>query len=281
MAYRGKKSYCKDHFWPVILTVWLTLHAVLTVKILRLSVPHSVQNGTDHVILDCEYNYTVNDLRLVVKWFYNNNLEPIYQWIPKLDSRHISQKFKGRLDLSYKVNSPDPYFYYRALYVQQPTLDISGKYTCQVMSLAGHDQRQQKMMVYSQAKSFSFSHTEISSSEREISCEAMGLFPRPEMSINIILPKHSKQPLLQESKKYVNITRELYSIWLSGRFHEKDFPKADKVVLECEVYIPETDYKMSKEISFYTGLATANKATSTVLFWLCYLICVGGLTYNS
>ncbi|XP_022235951.1 uncharacterized protein LOC111083616, partial [Limulus polyphemus] len=237
----------------------LCLIVTVAVRILRLSVPHSVENGTDHVILDCEYNYSVSDLRLVVKWFYNENLEPIYQWIPKLNARHISEMLLGRLNLSYKVNSPDPYFQYRALYLLRPTLDIAGKYTCQVMSLAGHDQRHQVMMVYAPAKRFSLSQTEVSSSDVGVSCEAVGLYPRPEISLKLIFPQTSKQLLLQESKKYVNITRSLYSIWLSGWFREDDLPETNKIVVECEVSIPGTDYKVSKEISFYTGLTTSNR----------------------
>ncbi|XP_022258579.1 uncharacterized protein LOC111089786 isoform X2 [Limulus polyphemus] len=267
MMFQKKRGYYGVYIWSVILTVWFCLHVALAVKILRLSVPQSVQNGTDHVILDCEYNYTANDLRLVVKWFFNNNLEPIYQWIPKLNSRHISEMLINRLDRSYKVNSPDPYFHYRALYLLHPTLEISGKYTCQVLSLAGHDQQHQKMIVY------------FSSLETDISCEAMGLFPQPDISVSAILPKHFKDPFLQAPKKFVNITKELYSIWISGTFNQKDFPKTDKIVLQCEVHIPETDYKVSKELSFYTGLATVNKASLRDFFRLCYILCVVVLCY--
>ncbi|GIY97620.1 hypothetical protein CEXT_551201 [Caerostris extrusa] len=42
-----------------------------SVEIRRLSVPRWIQNGTeDAVVLDCEYVYTENDFRLVVKWFF-------------------------------------------------------------------------------------------------------------------------------------------------------------------------------------------------------------------
>ncbi|XP_076350213.1 uncharacterized protein LOC143246863 isoform X2 [Tachypleus tridentatus] len=223
----------------------------VAVRILRLSVPQSVENGTDHVILDCEYNYSVSDLRLVVKWFYNENLEPIYQWIPKLNTRHISEMLFGRLNLSYKVNSLDPYYHYRALYLLRPTLDIAGKYTCQVMSLAGHDQRHQVMLVYAPAKRFSLTQTDVSISDMEVSCEAVGLYPRPQVSLKIIFPDTSEQLLLQKFKKYMNVTSSLYSIWLSGSLRQSDFPDRNMIVVECEVYIPYTDYKVSRTISYY------------------------------
>ncbi|XP_076350212.1 uncharacterized protein LOC143246863 isoform X1 [Tachypleus tridentatus] len=240
----------------------------VAVRILRLSVPQSVENGTDHVILDCEYNYSVSDLRLVVKWFYNENLEPIYQWIPKLNTRHISEMLFGRLNLSYKVNSLDPYYHYRALYLLRPTLDIAGKYTCQVMSLAGHDQRHQVMLVYAPAKRFSLTQTDVSISDMEVSCEAVGLYPRPQVSLKIIFPDTSEQLLLQKFKKYMNVTSSLYSIWLSGSLRQSDFPDRNMIVVECEVYIPYTDYKVSRTISYYPGLTASNTAPSGGLTWL-------------
>ncbi|XP_076335160.1 uncharacterized protein LOC143238640 [Tachypleus tridentatus] len=187
----------------------------------------------------------------------------------------------GKLDLSYKVNSPDPYFYYRALYILRPTLEISGKYTCQVMSLAAHDQRNQRMIVYSPAKKFSISQNEVSNVENYVSCEASGLYPRPEISFRLIIPRFTKQTWLQASKKYINITTDLYSIWLSGILHQGNLPKRDETVLECEVCIPETDYKVSKEISFYTGLTTSNKAAVRGFFWLLCTFCVAVFIHRS
>lgn len=55
-------------------------------QITGLFVPTEVQNGSDHVLLDCEYSLRPDELQpasgLVVKWFYNNSPAPVYQWIP-------------------------------------------------------------------------------------------------------------------------------------------------------------------------------------------------------
>ncbi|GBN18706.1 hypothetical protein AVEN_150846-1 [Araneus ventricosus] len=124
------------------------------VEIRRLSVPRWVENGTEKsVTLDCEYVYNENDIRLVVKWFFEENLEPVYQWIPELGVRHTSGILHGRLDLNYTVNTVDAYSRYRALKISEPSTELSGKYTCLVTSLAGQDSRAQLMTVFGKLRS--------------------------------------------------------------------------------------------------------------------------------
>ncbi|XP_077564344.1 uncharacterized protein LOC144179782 [Haemaphysalis longicornis] len=119
------------------------------VTIRRLSVPRWVLNGTDTpVVLDCEYMYNENDLKLVVKWFFNDELEPVYQWIPEMKVREAFGVLQGRLDDTYSVNSRDDYSQYRAICILRPTKELSGKYTCVVASLAGQDARYQNMTVF-------------------------------------------------------------------------------------------------------------------------------------
>ncbi|XP_076323383.1 uncharacterized protein LOC143232166 isoform X1 [Tachypleus tridentatus] len=280
MAWQKKTSTWGHPSSPVFLLVCLFLHVTISVKIERLLVPRWVRNGTDHVILDCEYSYTVSDVRLVVKWFFKDQLEPVYQWIPGLDKRHVSGILYGRLNMEYTVEPSDRYSRYRALYIIRPTLEISGKYTCVVTSLASQDLRHKEMLVYAPAKNFSISHNKVASTRSDIFCEATGLYPRPEISLSIILPGLQKHTVLQEISKQVKLTNGSYSVLLARRFGEEDLPKAKMILLECEVYIPETNYKVSKEISFYTGLSVVNKAPSRTFSWM-YVLCFTVLTLKS
>lgn len=111
--------------------------------------PRWIRNGTEEsVVLDCEYTYNENDIRLVVKWFFENNLEPVYQWIPELNRRHTSGVLKDRLDMDFVVSTADAYSRFRALRIPKPSTELSGKYTCLVTSLAGQDSREQIMTVF-------------------------------------------------------------------------------------------------------------------------------------
>lgn len=136
----------------------LSLQGVWCVAIWKLSVPRWVQNGTEEpILLDCEYVYNEHDVRLVVKWFFNDLLEPVYQWIPELNARQTSGILTGRLDDSFTVGgSRDSQ--YRALRIIRPTTELSGRYTCVVSSMAGQDSREQSMMVYVPAKNFTLSY---------------------------------------------------------------------------------------------------------------------------
>lgn len=58
------------------------LAGVHSVRIINMRVPEVLQFGTlDAVTLDCDY-VTDNVTGLVVKWFYMDKSQPVYQWIP-------------------------------------------------------------------------------------------------------------------------------------------------------------------------------------------------------
>lgn len=109
-----------------------------------------MENGTtDSVVLDCIYSYTYEDQQLVVKWFFNQDPKPIYQWIPDLNKRSYSSspRFEGHINRHYAA-SQDWYTRYRALNILRPTTDMSGTYSCSVTSLQGQDSRAAAMIVY-------------------------------------------------------------------------------------------------------------------------------------
>jgi hypothetical protein len=68
-------------------------------QITDLKVPQLVKNGSGRsLILDCEYTLSPDEeaAGLVVKWFFNSQPAPVYQWIPgkkpqvKRDARAFS-----------------------------------------------------------------------------------------------------------------------------------------------------------------------------------------------
>ncbi|EEC05584.1 conserved hypothetical protein [Ixodes scapularis] len=198
---------------------------VLCVAIWKLSVPRWVQNGTeDPVLLDCEYVYNENDVRLVVKWFFNDMLEPVYQWIPELNARQTSGILSGRLDDSFKVGGPKD-SQYRALRIIRPTTELSGRYTCVVSSMAGHDSREQSMMVY------------------EVHCGARGLHPRPTLRLFSITPD-MRRTEVQRGRPRTRKVNGTYDIELSRSFGAEQLPPA--LTFECVLEIPGTDYEVRR-----------------------------------
>ena len=73
------------------------------VEIRSMRVPSVVETGVqDHVILDC--NYDINEMeasQVDIKWFFNDNPQPFFQWIPGRKPQTIGELFQNRIDLEY------------------------------------------------------------------------------------------------------------------------------------------------------------------------------------
>ncbi|XP_054724720.1 uncharacterized protein LOC129234671 isoform X2 [Uloborus diversus] len=234
-----------------IIALLLHLNVCLGVEIRRLSVPRWVENGTEsYVTLDCEYVYNENDIRLVVKWFFEENLEPIYQWIPELGVRHTSGILRNRLDLNYTVMTMDAYSKYRALKISQPSTELSGKYTCLVTSLAGQDSRAQLMTVFVPAQTMDVKyHT--SPQHLNVSCEATGLFPKPKLHLYRLVQR--TPTFVKDAHLSTTNSKDVYNASLFRNFENEELSNPRTSGFECVVEIPGTNYQRRKRVAYYAG----------------------------
>lgn len=113
-------------------------------------VPEAIQYGsTESILLDCIYCYDEeNDSRLVIKWFFNNEKEPIYQWIPELNLRTTSKRLEGRINMNFSINPSSKFTKYRAINIIRPTIELSGEYSCTVSTPESEDSKTSSMLVY-------------------------------------------------------------------------------------------------------------------------------------
>ncbi|XP_076310546.1 uncharacterized protein LOC143225291 isoform X2 [Tachypleus tridentatus] len=223
--------------------LYLHLVNVAAVKIRRLSVPRWVKNGTVHPItLDCEYSYNHNDLHLVVKWYYNNQVKPVYQWIPQLGTRYVSGFLQGRLDESFVADPEDPYSRYRALRIVKPTTDMTGTYTCVVTSLADQDTREQVMVVYAPARTILVNHSLTSPNDLQVSCSANGLFPRPQIELFVSEPGKTVPRSVGGASISIVPREGVFDIELRKIFSIKELSTTEATIFECFIEIPGTDY---------------------------------------
>ncbi|KAL3198654.1 hypothetical protein MRX96_044360 [Rhipicephalus microplus] len=233
------------------------------VTIRRLIVPRWVRNGTDTpVVLDCEYVYNENDLKLVVKWFFNDGAEPVYQWIPEMRVREAFGVLQGRLDDTFSVSSRDMYSQYRAIRIMRPTWELSGKYTCVVTSLAGQDARHQDMTVFVPARSFSFNYSSAASALDEqarsrsaestvrLLCVARGTYPRPDLKLYLIRRGARRAAGDVGIRAYMTATIKdgLFDVALHADMNEGQLSMlAD--LFECVLEIPYSNYVMTRKMS--------------------------------
>nr|XP_037279136.1 uncharacterized protein LOC119172208 [Rhipicephalus microplus] len=245
-----------------VVAVWMLLCIIAIrtasgVQIVRLSVPTWVENGTeDSVLLDCEYAYTErDDSQLVVKWFLNDDPKPIYQWIPELETRHVSQRLKGRLNTDFTVTA-NHFTKFRALNLLRPTTELSGRYSCHVTSHSSQDQKSQLMTVYARPKHFVFNYSRAAEeSATTFVCEATGAFPLPTLSLyqldegsSASLPRrHALAPTQRVTPRQDGS----YVTRVSSQVPDEQFSRSGRHLFVCLLSIPGTDFKKQRLIEFY------------------------------
>ena len=128
----------------------LLFSGVTAVRIRELNVPALVEDGSENILLDCDYDYEENEkVQLEIKWYFNSEPTPFYQWVPEKNARPqiIGDKFRHHVDLDHVVHT-DSHKRHRALLLKRPTTELSGVYTCKVSSLISEDTQRKRMIVY-------------------------------------------------------------------------------------------------------------------------------------
>ncbi|KAI1303124.1 hypothetical protein HDE_02385 [Halotydeus destructor] len=224
---------------------------VICVTIKRVTLPtlYDATSGQD-LVLDCDYDYDGNDLNLVVRWFYNNSTEPIYQWIPEIDKRQVSEDIKEHFDFQHTTDPNDPYTKFRSMRIVNPEPYLSGKYACDIQSLASHERRSTSLLIYASPRVFDFNYVVNKESGRlELECKALRTYPQP----LVMLSKVDSNNTLKPVRNAPTISR------VGGRYdsvikYSMPFKKSSSTQIhkfECSVEIPEVNFKRRKRISIH------------------------------
>ncbi|XP_011497441.1 PREDICTED: uncharacterized protein LOC105361858 isoform X2 [Ceratosolen solmsi marchali] len=225
--------------------------ASLQLAIKKVNIPEGVKVGEEYVILDCDYDLGNTSTKgLVVKW-YLNNFDLVYQWIYGSAPQAIDPASKY-IDLHYKA-SHDPNTMYRAMKLKQPDIDLSGNYTCLISTFEDETSAKRPMTVYSTGREDEFKlwHTKkiISDIDEsiEVTCQAVGLYPKP--TLDIIIEDYSDfkspRPIITETEDgHYNIVTYL-------TLDNDDLP--DSVVINCILGIPNVNYNATKKLVHYTA----------------------------
>lgn len=128
--------------------------AGMSVKINELRVPEVIRRGTA-AILDCDYTLedAMDHSGLVVKWYFNDQSRPVYQWIPGTKKPQGLGVLRDKLNLDYRA-SKDARTWHRALHIPEPSADMSGDYTCVVSTFGDEDRQTKRMLVFGKFKLF-------------------------------------------------------------------------------------------------------------------------------
>lgn len=230
----------------LILTQIALFSSVISVEIHELVVPGVVEEGSENVLLDCNFNYNESEAdQLEVKWYFNKDPAPFCQWIAgRSDTKPqlIGDLFEDKVDLSYTAGSNN-HTKYRALLLHKPTTAMSGTYTCKVSTLESEAVAEAKMQVYSPAKASEFKQKKLGSSKVNISCSFEGIYPAP----NVKLTWGNFE--LIEDAVVVTPHEGSYDVVIFKTLDHEELPS--ETVFGCEVSIPDTEYYLREEAIYH------------------------------
>ncbi|CAL4122517.1 unnamed protein product, partial [Meganyctiphanes norvegica] len=165
------------YFIATFIVLLSTNGKVLCVSIVELSVPDVIQMNSSDVVLDCDYTITEwEQMGLVLKW-YVDGVQLVYQWIPPRAPQSLGI-LKGRIDTSYTA-ADDPWNKHRAILIQNPTPELSGRYSCAVSTFEEEDTRSADMLIWAPPTKVSLFYWRPSEHLVNISCKAFSVAPAP------------------------------------------------------------------------------------------------------
>ncbi|XP_014297217.1 uncharacterized protein LOC103571936 [Microplitis demolitor] len=225
-----------------------------------INVPPLLREGeADYVILDCDYDLeNISSNGLAVKWYFNDdNVE--YQWI--YGNEPQADPSASHIDLGYKA-SDDPYTMYRAMKLNNPTINLTGNYRCAVFTYQDEQIADANMIVYSTEEKFDLkSRKKIIEGKEgvEFTCFAEGLYPQPTMDIyiNDVIVNDTIKPDLtmrNDSK---------YDIMMQVVAKNEDLP--DEALVKCSLSIPTANYTIPRELIYMSGTPTSTPSVTTNL----------------
>jgi len=248
----------KRNDWFLYFTLYLSIAGkIVGVQIREMRVPSVVESGKkNHVILDCDYDISSESegQQVDVKWFFRNDPEPFFQWLPGRAPQAKGNLFSnGRLDLTYEVEGGNRFQKHRALKIMRPTTELSGTYRCKVSSFLDEDFMQKEMIIYSPAHEIKLFYTKPYTDFINLTCTASGVFPEPEMKLSwgtLSTDRLDKQrgQTTTVSKKRDN---GLYDVSLFKTLSEEDL--RPETVFGCVLTIPGTDYSIKEETMYFPG----------------------------
>jgi hypothetical protein len=171
----------------------------------------------------------------------------VYQWIPGQKPQDLGI-LKGRLDLSHRA-SDNGATMHRALYIPNPTTELSGEYKCLVSTFNDEDFMTKKMVVFAAEKNLHVTWKKHSSGAVNVTCNAQGVYPEPKMA------------LYRDSKNKESLKDVIVNVKKSHTYFDISATKIldggdvqTPTMFDCELQIPEAKYAVRKSVVYYPGI---------------------------
>ncbi|KAF4530689.1 hypothetical protein B566_EDAN004928 [Ephemera danica] len=228
-------------------------------QITDLRVPQVVRNNSGRpIVLDCEYSLTPEEegSGLVVKWFFDSQPAPVYQWIFSQRPQDLGI-LRGRLNLDYRASNHAA-MAHRALQITNPTTELSGDYKCSVSTFHDEDFMVKRMLIFAPEKRLEIWH---SRGPREglinVTCFAAGAFPEPSLSLHRDISGGG--PALEDVRTETRTRLGSYDVTTRVVIQEPEEP----AVFHCELRIQDAQYEVRKTLLYYPVTSTRQALIAT------------------
>ncbi|XP_032664048.1 uncharacterized protein LOC116840836 isoform X2 [Odontomachus brunneus] len=209
-------------------------------SIRSLDVPLVVRNGTGPVDLACVYEIDDKENGLVIKWFHE--AYQIYQWIPPMPPQDIGV-IKGLAEYPVE-NLRDPNSR-SVIRLKTVTIDMTGEYTCAISTFQDEASNSTKMIVYVPESDMTVRTYPFNKTHVNLTCVVTGARPRPSLKLYVEGVESNDRGINRESSTdwYKSNPRVSLNVIVEDTM--------DPAVVECEMLIPETEYKRRERIVYY------------------------------
>ncbi|EEC13873.1 conserved hypothetical protein [Ixodes scapularis] len=225
------------------------------IEITKLTVPRVVESGLEGPFdLDCQYRCNESDSKLVVKWFFNGEPQPFYQWIAEMQKPVVAERYEQSLDMdrSHAPGGADACNTHTwQLRLVKPTIDMSGKYRCEVLTLDDQDSAEASMMVFAPPSTFHFNYTKSSSDRATLLCEVDGAFPMPHLKMyRLLVDSEDDQAELVNVQLTTERKEGYYRAVMTSEVMDNALPQDEATVFLCSYSFKEIKYQRLKRLTY-------------------------------
>ncbi|EFN73103.1 hypothetical protein EAG_04407 [Camponotus floridanus] len=235
----------------ITLLIFACYSEVHGTSIKSLDMPHIVRNGTGPVDLICIYEIDKDDNGLVIKWFHE--AYQIYQWIPPMLPQDIGI-IKDFAEYPAE-NLKNPYSH-SIIRLKTITIDMTGEYMCTISTFQYEASASAKMIVYVPESDMTVRTYPFNKTHVNLTCAVTGAQPRPSLRLYVegIERNESSESSIDWHKDDPRVSLDVII---------EDM--LDPTVIECEMLIPDTEYKRRERIVYYPSSNRSN-ATDNIAF---------------
>lgn len=229
------------------------------IQITRLYVPDVVDSGKAGPFeLDCQFRCNATDAKLVVRWFFNDEIEPFYQWIAEMEDPVVVERFRERLEINRTQGDPEGCGLSSwQLRIVRPTVDMTGRYRCHVFSLDNEDSAEASMIVFEPPTTFHFNYTKWTPDKLTLQCEVTATFPVPTLKLYRVSATTGEQAELEDVQMSIEKRKRLFHVSLLSDVPERTLPQDEETVFECVLSYKDVTRMRSEKITYVPGMTKA------------------------